>query len=85
MGLTGNWVWLGRGGQWKSLSITQRCRVYIWKLNVAQLVKEFLFGGGRGGNPKVYYRVMKSPRVGPAFSQMNPVHTHTSYFFKMLQ
>jgi hypothetical protein len=35
-------------------------------------------------NPKVYFRVHKSPSQEPILSQMNPVYTHTPYLFKLL-
>jgi hypothetical protein len=32
-------------------------------------------------NPKVYYRVSKTPALVPILRQMNPVHTLQPYFF----
>jgi hypothetical protein len=34
-------------------------------------------------NHELYYRVHKNPPVVPIRIQMNPVHKHTSYLFKV--
>jgi hypothetical protein len=60
------------------LKLTPWSRVLFEKLVVAQLANEF-----QAWNPKIHYRVHKSPPMDPVLSQINPFHMFILYFFKI--
>ena len=63
-----------------SYLLTPYSIVLLEKLTGSQLVKKF---PAFYGAPKVHYRTHKRPPPVPILSQLDPVHTLTSYFPKI--
>jgi hypothetical protein len=74
------WCLVKHRGKFTFHLLTPWCRILFDKLNVTQLVKKILLSLW---NPKVHYRVHKSPPPDPILSQPNPIRPDDPYLSKV--
>ena len=72
--------WANKDAAVATCLLTQWSIVLQEKLTGFQLVQKF---PAFYRNPKVHYRIQKSPPPVPILSQTDPVHVHTSHFLKI--